>query len=161
MHGKRSPMQFNLGRLSPKLSYTTNNGYNFDFYDEIWKISRQIYINWASVSHIATNDLIHSYKMVIAQYAVEKSPGHTYSNWARFKHFLLWESKGLTRISAIDPQALANYRASLKKRDAWYVGVITGLIRSWSKLGYDGLGDGLLPLINSWKLPGNIKGEVT
>ena len=152
-------MQFNLSRLPPKLSYTTNNGYSFDFYDEIWRISRQIYINWTSVSHIATKDLIHSYKMVIAQYAVEKSPGHTYSNWARFRHFLLWESKGLNKVSAIDPQALANYRASLKKRDAWYVGVITGLIRSWSKLGYDGLGDGLLPLINSWRLPGNIKGE--
>lgn len=97
--------------------------------------------------------------MIISHYATTKSPGHAYSSWARLRHFLAWESGGSRRLSTIEPQALANYRASLKKRDAWYVGVIAGLIRSWNRLGYGGLGEGLLPTINGWILPGNIKGE--
>ncbi|SEH15761.1 hypothetical protein SAMN05428974_1514 [Sphingopyxis sp. YR583] len=152
-------MNLSPSESHPRLPYTTRNGYKFELKSNIWILSRQHSINWDLMSPYVTTDLIDSLRKVLSKYAITKSASHTYAIWARFKHYAIWASSESQPISAIDAQSLANYRASLEKRDIWYVGVIAGLIRTWSKLRYAGLGGGLLQMINGWTLPGNIKGE--
>lgn len=140
-------------------SHFARDGYNFDINSSKWKLSRNFSINWDPVCPITSELVLNSFKKVVSHYATTKSPAHTYASWARLRHYLEWANAASGSISVIKPQSLANYRASLKKRDAWYVGVIAGVIRRWHELGYPGLGEGLLPMINGWILPGNIKGE--
>ena len=111
------------------------------------------------MSPYVTSDLLILCRRVLAHYSVTKSASHACSCWNRLRHYFKWASAGSEPVSAIHAQSLANYRASLEKRQVWYVGVISGLIRSWSKLGYPGLGDGVVSMINGWTLRGNIKGE--
>lgn len=140
-------------------AYVTLDGYSFKLMDGVWRISRNQTINWSLLSSFVTLELLQDIKRVIAQYAVSYSGGHTYSTWARLRHFCKWVARKGVPIATIEAASLANYRAFLGKRHEWYVGVLAGLIRRWHDLGYSGLGDGLVTMLDGWTISGNVKGE--
>src|SRR5690606_8191625 len=54
--------------------------------------------------------------------------------------------------------SLITYRSSLSKKTEWYMGVLRGAIRQWARLGYPGISDEVLNLLNKWVIKGNEKG---
>lgn len=139
--------------------YATNDGYTFNFNESVWKLSRSQRINWKLLKPHVTNAFMQAFKSVIAEYAISSSAAHTRSSYERLKHYCEWGSSQGEQVSEIRAQSLANYRAFLGKRREWYVGVIAGLVRRWNELGYSGLGDGLLTMLDGWTISGNVKGE--
>jgi len=139
--------------------YVTSDGYTFSIDDDIWKISRNHRINWGLLRPFVTATFLQWFKLTIAQYAITSSAAHTRSSYERLKHFCEWAAQTGEPISEIGAVSLANYRASLGKRREWYVGVIAGLVRRWHDLGHAGLGNGLLTMLDGWRLSGNAKGE--
>lgn len=139
--------------------YVTNDGYTFNFNENVWKLSRSHRINWKLLKPHVTNDFLEAFKSVIAEYAISSSAAHTRSSYERLKHYCEWGSSEGEQVSEIQAQSLANYRALLGKRREWYVGVIAGLVRRWHDLGYSGLGDGLITMLDGWTIRGNVKGE--
>lgn len=137
----------------------TPDGYSFKLMDNVWRISRNQSINWSLLSSFVTYELIEDIKLIIAQYAVSYSGSHTYSTWARLRHYCKWVASKGAPVATIEAGSLANYRASLGKRHEWYVGVLAGLVRRWHDLGYPGLGDGLITMLDGWTISGNVKGE--
>jgi integrase len=139
--------------------YVTQENYQFRLQDDIRKISRSHSINWNLLKSLVSTNLLITIRFVIAQYAILHSPSHTQSIFNRFKHYCQWASRDDEVVQYVSAVSLANYRASLSKRNEWYVGVVAGLLRRWQELGYEGLGDGLIAMIDGWRLPGNKKGE--
>ena len=139
--------------------YVSNDGYNFNFNEHVWKLSRSRGINWKLLEPHVTSDFLEAFKSVIAKYAISLSADHTRSSYERFKHFCVWESRDGEQVSEVKAQSLANYRASLGTRHEWYVGVLAGLFRRWHDLGYSGLGNGLITMLDGWTISGNVKGE--
>lgn len=158
MHGKR-PMDRRPISAPTQTGHVSSAGYEFSLPSSRWRLCRNKSINWDLMSPYITSELLYACRRVLANYAVTKSSSHAASNWSRLNHYFRWACKNSGRVSIIEATSFANYRASLEKSHLWYVAVIAGLFRSWSNLGYDGLGDGLLPMIDNWTLPGNIKGE--
>lgn len=62
------------------------------------------------------------------------------------------------RQSQITPHMLINYRASLDRTTEYYLGALSGFLKRWVELGYDGVDPEVAPLLDSWSLRGNIKG---
>lgn len=147
------------GASDKDVAYVSPDGYSFKLMDNVWKITRNQSINWSLLREFVTDELFEEIKLVIAQYAVTYSGGHTYSTWARLKHYCKWVASKGTPVAAIEAGSLANYRASLDKRHQWYVGVLAGLVRRWNDLGHSGLGDGLITMLEGWTIGGNVKGE--
>lgn len=148
-----------IASKSAEKVYISNDGYTFSFNEDVWKLSRSRSINWKLLEPHVTCDFMEAFKSVIAKYAISRSAAHTRSSYDRLKHFCKWESNDGEQVSEIRAQSLANYRAFLGKRREWYVGVIAGLVRRWNDLGYSGLGDGLITMLDGWTISGNVKGE--
>jgi len=62
-------------------------------------------------------------------------------------------------ISAITSSDLLNYKSSLGKRQAWYLGSLSGLLQKWHELGYPGVSDDAVVLLRNLRIEGNLKGE--
>jgi len=56
--------------------------------------------------------------------------------------------------------SLINYRSSLTGNTEWYLGTIRGFLRKWHDLGYDGVSDEVIELLDGWIIKGNVKGDV-
>lgn len=138
---------------------TTIDGYRFDSRSSLWKISRNHTINWDLLKPSVTPNFMSGFKSVIAEYACTRSAAHTRSCYERLKHFCEWEAARNGPVSQISAISIANYRSSLDSSRKWYVGTIAGLIRRWDKLGYAGIGEGVVQMLAGWRLTGNKKGE--
>ncbi|OYY94622.1 MAG: integrase [Hydrogenophilales bacterium 28-61-23] len=62
-------------------------------------------------------------------------------------------------LSEITSTDLINYKASLGKRQAWYLGSLSGLLQKWHALGYPGVTDDAEVLLRNLRVGGNLKGE--
>jgi integrase len=55
---------------------------------------------------------------------------------------------------------LINYRSTLTRDTEWYLGTIRGFLKKWHDLGYEGISDDVIDLLDGWTIKGNIKGDV-
>ena len=64
-----------------------------------------------------------------------------------------------TGSSVIDDTVLINYRAALSTLNEWYLGTVRGFLRKWYELGYDGIDESVIQLLEGWTIKGNRKGD--
>ncbi|MGP9669229.1 MULTISPECIES: site-specific integrase [unclassified Psychrobacter] len=98
----------------------------------------------------ALNGFIHA----LAFYASNLSAGHTCNIAVRFTHMLR-----NTSVFIITDTMLINYRSSLISSNEWYLGTIRGFLRKWYELGYDGIDEDVIRLLDGWTIKGNRKGD--
>jgi len=93
-------------------------------------------------------------------YAENMSPHHMMNMFRRLEHMLRTITDGRREpLKEITSQDLLNYRATLSKRDSWYLGSLSGLLQKWNELGYPGVTDDAVVLLKQLRIPGNLKGE--
>ena len=129
-------------------------GYYFHIWDSEWVLDKNSTINLSFFHKNLDKHTLNSFVHVLAYYASNLSASHTYNIAARFNHMI--RSTGSSTINDI---MLINYRASLSNSHAWYLGTIRGFLRRWYELGFDGVDEEIIRLLDSWTIEGNIKGD--
>lgn len=130
-------------------------GYSFRLYDEVWVLDKNTAVYLRQIRDHISGDLLNSFLKTLSFYAINLSPGHTSDLADRFLHFFK-----VTGARAITEVSLINYRASLTPETEWYLGKVKTLLRQWHRLGYPGVSDEVIQLLDQWRLKGGLKGEV-
>lgn len=141
--------------VEQKEKVKSRSGYFFDPADYSWELSKnnRVYVG-ATLKHLDSLTA-YGYVKALQYYAVNYSAAHVNNINDRFAHFLR-----VTKSKVINPSSLINYRSMLDVTTEWYLGTIRGFLTKWHELGYGGVSDEVVELLNSWRVKGNIKGDV-
>lgn len=108
----------------------------------------------------ATDSLIVSTKLALLWYAEHKSSSHLINMFMRMTHYMrtFYAEQGapLGEVTSVN---LINYRNTLTATTSWYFGSLSGLLKKWHNLGYPGVTDDAVVLLNQLRTQGNRKGE--
>ncbi|EKT4562194.1 tyrosine-type recombinase/integrase [Pseudomonas putida] len=133
--------------------FYSRDGYLVQFDSSRWELSKDIAIPVGSLSqYLGERD--YSFRRVLEFYARAGAPSHARNIFNRFLHYCE-QMQGSELLSVA---SLISYRSSLDRKTEWYMGVLRGAIRQWSRLGYPGISDEVLTLLNKWVIKGNEKG---
>lgn len=138
---------------------TSYAGYAFEPSFRKWTISRDthIYLSWTD--DFLSAKLKHSFLKVLAHYAQIGSAGHAHNLSARFRELSRFTHSNCGVVDKISSNDVINYRATLNREHEWYLGALRGFFKTWVDLGYSGIDESLLNLLDGWRLKGNIKGR--
>ncbi len=130
-------------------------GYLFCPGDDYWRLDKNVKIPVGSVRCLLEDSIARSYIKTLAYYACNLSASHAKNINERFLHMLK-----STRASIITDSLLISYNSTLNKNTEWYLATIRGFLGKWHDLGYEGISDDVIDLLDSWIIKGNIKGDV-
>ncbi|HNP64293.1 MAG TPA: site-specific integrase [Woeseiaceae bacterium] len=134
--------------------FTSIAGYEVEFSSDSWRLDKTISLNIDSVASLLVQDSAAGFKCVLKFYAENFSAAHTSNCHQRLLSMLRTLDCG-----TITTAGLINYRSRLPKKRLWYLSVLKGFLKRWHELGYPGVSDDVVCLLNSWSLKGNKKGE--
>ncbi|MGY9355608.1 site-specific integrase [Citrobacter braakii] len=129
-------------------------GYKFDPDELVWVLDRNVRVNTTFVRGMLDPSLHEGCISTLLHYAENLSPAHTRNIDVAFRRFL--EEAG---VSEVTPEALINYRSTLSARDEYRLGTLRGFLYKWNALGYPGVSDDVVRLLEGWQLRGNEKGD--
>lgn len=130
-------------------------GYLFFPADDYWLLDKNVKIPIGSILGHLEGEAEASCLKVLVTYAATHSSSHVQNIFFRFLHYLRSvKSKNIT------PNNLINYRSTLENGSEWYLGTIRGFLRKWHELGYAGISDEVVELLDGWTIKGNVKGDV-
>lgn len=133
--------------------FYSSAGYLVDFNSAQWTLSKDITIPVSALrQYLQERD--YSFRRVLEFYAKTAAPSHAKNIFNRLSHYCE-QMQGTELFSVV---SLISYRSSLSKKNEWYVGVLRCAIRQWSRLGYPGISDEVLSLLDKWVIKGNEKG---
>lgn len=130
-------------------------GYDFDINDTNWRLDKNTAINLKWIHKHLKGPTLEGCLKTLAFYASNFSSTHTRMSADKLTHMLK-----ATGANEITDTVLINYRASLTKRTEWYLGVIRPFLRRWYQLGYLGVSEQVVMLLDSWTIKGSMKGDV-
>ena len=139
---------------SNKKIYAKTKGYFFYPEEDVWILDKNKTVYLSQFKEVLEDELLQSFLKVLTFYAVNLSPAHTANVASYFLHMIK-----ATDASAVDDTVLINYRASLSASNEYYLGTVRGFLRKWYELGYDGIDEDVIRLLDSWTLKGNRKGD--
>ena len=135
-------------------------GYSFNPASRIWKIYRERSLNISWVDEFLEENLASMFLKVLASCAQKFSAAHTHNQANYFhnlaRHFMAQKGVRLTTVSA---EALISYRGSLDREHEYYLGSLRSFLKFWVDLGYEGVDESVINLLDGWRLRGNIKGR--
>jgi integrase len=140
-------------------SATSSDGYGFDPFSRKWRISHNKSISLSWIDEFLDPDLHENYLNVLKYYAGKYSYGHTSNLNSRFLGFAKFTHNTRGLVERISSDDLINYRSTLDRGHEWYLASIRGFLKSWVELGYTGVDEDVLGLLEGWRLRGNIKGR--
>lgn len=135
-------------------------GFDVDVDVNIWSLSREHKVNLDWTGKYLASGLNDSFRNVLAATAQKHSAAHTCNQHWQFKAFIkkLCDTHDCC-LSIISTSDLINYRATLEPEYEYCLGGLKGFLKRWFELGYGGIEDDVVPLLDSWRLRGNIKGR--
>ena len=143
---------------SARFLMASRDGYSFDPRVDRWRLSRDVTVHLDFIFELLQEPARGSFRKVLEYYAVTASAAHTANMVGRFKVFALHAS-GVSPLKRILPEHILSYRSTLDVTHEWHLGALRGLLRVWHRLGYAGVDDGTISVLNEIKLRGNKKGE--
>ena len=135
--------------------FISKSGYPFYLTADKWIVSKALTINFGLIENLIDASLFPYLKQVMAFYVRNFSSSHASNIYDRFKDYLKF-----SKSQCITVESLINFRSSLDREHEWYLGTIKGFLKKWHELGYEGVSDEVLDLLDSWRLKGNVKGDV-
>jgi integrase len=132
--------------------------FEFDTQSRMWQLSRDNTVSLVWIDEFLSASLQNEYISVLKFYAETASAGHANNLNDRFRAFAKYIYSIRSTIDSITPVDLINYRSTLDKKHEWYLATVRGFLYTWDEFGYPGLGEGVIPLLESWTLRGNQKG---
>lgn len=130
-------------------------GYEFYLDADFWRLDKDTIISLKTIKNSLNISYIDGFLKTLAFYAENYSSSHTETIANRFKYMII-NNIG----SELNPDLLISYRSTLNKNTEWYLGTIRGFLKKWHELGYDGISDEVVELLDGWTLKGNVKGDV-
>ncbi len=130
-------------------------GYRFSLSDAFWKLDKDKKINIKSTLINLNDSSRIGFLKTLSFYAQNMSAAHTFNINNHLRVYL--KSTNADKISV---DGLINYRSKLEKYNEFYLGTLKGFLKKWHELGYDGVSEEVIDLLDSWTLKGNIKGDV-
>jgi integrase len=134
--------------------FYSRDGYLILSNDKRWKLNKDTNIPVFTLKEVMSPDTFSSLCKVLAFYAKTHAPSHVRNLFERCKHYL----ESTTGQPLFSVESLISYRSMLDKHTEWYLGSLRGFIRKWSELGYSGVPDETIRLLNKWTIKGNEKG---
>lgn len=144
----------NLIAASDGTQRQSHADYWFDEDEPTWKLNKSIAINVGETRKLLDKELQTGFTKTLAHYAMTMSANHTQNMNSRLKSLLL-----KTKSTTINTTMLINFRASLNSETEHHLGALRGFLYEWRNLGYYGISDDVVDLLQSWTLRGNIKGD--
>lgn len=150
-----SPHQVDLSNLTTGgTRHQSRAGYWFDEDESVWNLDKDNAVHIERFRETLSRDLLKGFISTLANYARTMSGSHTRNIADRCSAML---SK--TGADSINTTVLINYRALLDPENEWKLGTIRGFLFKWHDLGYPGVGEDVIDLLESWTLRGNVKGD--
>lgn len=134
--------------------FYSRDGYRVRFDDERWKLSKDIDIPISALAGILNTEIYLQFRNVLAFFAKTGSPAHV-ANIFYCGKFYLKSTVGQPPFSL---ESLISFRSKLNDKTEYRLGTVRGFIRQWADLGYAGIDNETLSLLDKWKLKGNEKG---
>ncbi|MFP8966470.1 site-specific integrase [Pokkaliibacter sp. CJK22405] len=130
------------------------HGYPFKLLDDKWQLSKDISLSIGKLCRSFPGDT-YALRQVLAFFGRHNSPSHLRNLMERLLHYI----KSLNGAEVFSVESLISYHASLDDLRAWYLSVIRILIRKWVRLGYPGVPEDSLRLLDNIRIKGNQKGR--
>lgn len=138
---------------SPK-RHQSKGGYWFDEGDPIWVLDKNVTVNVGMVRDLLCDEAREGFIATLEHYATTMSSNHA-ANMSRSLSNMLRTA----RSSSIEVTTLINFRATLTPDTEHRLGALRGFLIKWHDLGYPGVSDDVVDLLEGWTLKGNIKGD--
>jgi len=129
-------------------------GYWFNEDEPSWNLDKDNAVQIERFRATLSSDSLRGFISTLANYARTMSGSHT-RNIADRCSAMITE----TGADSFNTTALINYRALLDRENEWKLGTIRGFLFKWHDLGYPGVGEDVIELLESWTLRGNSKGD--
>lgn len=133
----------------------SKGGYLFYLDDKYWQLDKNTTVLTSAIHGLLESTIEYAYLQVLSFYATNLSAAHT----ENIHNYILHMLRALGG-KAITVNMLVNYRALLTSEKEYYLGTIRGFLKKWHELGYRGISDDVIELLDGWTLKGNIKGDV-
>jgi integrase len=117
-------------------------------------LNKNVKVYVGAVQALLDSETSHGFTATLAHYARTLSAKHT-ANMAQGVKAIL----NATASSSITVTTLINFRARLTPATEYHLGAVSGFICAWHDLGYPGIDDDVVDLLESWTLRGNDKGD--
>lgn len=137
-----------------KIILAKASGYSFKLYEKTWYLDKNTSINLSWIHHYLVEENLEGCLKTLAFYASNSSASHTLNTAARFQHLLR-----TMNVYEINETTLINYRATLTSTTEWYLGTIRVFLKKWYQLGYCGIREDIIKLLDNWTIKGNRKGD--
>jgi len=141
----------------------SKEGYEFNPSESTWKIVDQtavINFQFEELSDHCDENLIVNFKFALLYYIENMSLSHASNMHKLFINLCSsLPNSDENRIKSITSTLVINYKAHLGKHKEWYLGSIKGFFKKWKRLGYPGIDDEAIKLLNGMRLKGNPKGN--
>ena len=145
--------QFNIKLTSDKK--ISKAGYEFYLDADFWRLDKDTVVSLKTIKNSLKISYVDGFLKTLSFYAENFSASYT-NNLAQKIRYMLVKM----HTSEINSEMLIDYRSTLTKNTEWYLGTIRSFIKKWHELGYDGVSDEVIDLIDNWTLKGAIKGDV-
>jgi integrase len=150
-----------LDLLQLPATVTTRDGATFDPRLDLWSYRealQNIYIDIQRSIADSAPALVLPAKKALIWYAMNRSPGHFSTMHARLAHFLKFRASLPDVAAEIRSTDIINYKAWLPANQAWYLSSLSGFLKRWHRLGYPGVHEEVVRLLDSLTLSGVKKG---
>ena len=128
-------------------------GREFDPTTDQWILSKDVTLTLRHALCLLDDSLKEPYRAVMANLACNYSAGYC----ARLQGILIPFLRQ-TGTNTFTTKALLNYRGGLDRRFEYKVAYVAILLKHWHRLGYPGVRDDVLDLMDSWTLKGAERG---
>ncbi|MCW0507624.1 site-specific integrase [Aeromonas piscicola] len=134
--------------------FYSREGYRVGFNDARWKLSKDVDIQISALESTLSTEMYQAFRHVLAFFAKTGSPAHVANLFYYGKYYL--------EITVEQPpfsvESFISFRSKLNDKTEYRLGTLRGFIRQWADLGYDGIPNESLTLLDKWTLKGNEKG---
>ncbi|MBP8116426.1 MAG: tyrosine-type recombinase/integrase [Nitrospira sp.] len=148
-----SALVFQKNKWTPQ-QRTSTAGYVFNEADDRWVLDKDSKLNVKAVADLIDENLVPGYIATLSHFATNHSGDHAQSLNYHLKKYL-----SATGKSSFDSEGLINFRSSLPPHQDYYAAKVRIFLSQWNVLGYHGVSDSLMSLLNGWRIKGNIKGD--
>lgn len=139
----------------------TRGGAEFNPRLDVWNFcesSKDVNLDFSKLP--VTPEMKLAAKKTLIWYAQNKSIHH-FSNMfyclRRFLKFTVLEQK--VNVSTVTSDQIINFHSSLRKKDHYFLGCLSGFLKKWHELSYAGIEGSAIAILNQLRLKGNKKGE--
>ena len=134
---------------------TSKRNYEFDVYQNTWQLSADFYLNFRLLSSLdLTPTFEDNFRLALADYVSEFSPGYAYSIYVNIRHLFAF---GVT--DGIKEEHIVNFKATLDKSKEWMLGQVRAFILDWHDKEIKGVDAKAAELLNVLTLSGAEKGK--